>query len=130
MPKAHSEFVCRECGFRTPRPLGRCPGCDAWGSLDAVAVRTAPARVGKPALRAVGDGAPAAARAVPPAQSEAWVSPGLPVPIEEFARVLGGGIVQGSLVLIGGDPGVGKSTLLTQVADAVADTAGPVLYVS
>jgi DNA repair protein RadA/Sms len=126
--RARSEYVCRECGYRTPRPLGRCPECDAWDTFDAVAQRPTAQVAAHPTL--VNFGAHAPARALRLEDIDAQGFARLPVPIEEFARVLGGGIVQGSLVLIGGDPGVGKSTLLTQVADAVAETAGPVLYIS
>ncbi len=128
MAKPRAEFVCRECGYRTPRPLGRCPECDAWDTFDAVAQRPTAPVAAHPTL--VNFGARAPARALRLEDIDAQGFARLPVPIEEFARVLGGGIVQGSLVLIGGDPGVGKSTLLTQVADAVAETVGPVLYIS
>jgi DNA repair protein RadA/Sms len=126
MPRSRTEFVCRECGFRTPRELGRCPECDAWASFEEVrsaAPASAPARV---ALRTVAS----PARAVRLREIDAAHAVRLPVGIEEFARVLGGGIVRGSVTLIGGDPGVGKSTLLSQVANEVARQAGEVLYVS
>ncbi len=126
--KPRAEYVCRDCGYRTPRPLGRCPECEAWDTFDAVAQRPA-SEVG-PRATLVKFGAHAPARALRLEEIDAQGFARLAVPMEEFSRVLGGGIVQGSLVLIGGDPGVGKSTLLTQVADAVAETAGPVLYIS
>ena len=127
MPRARSEYLCRECGYRTPRPLGRCPECDAWDTFDAVAQRPVPQASARPTHL---NGAHSQARALRLDEIDAQGFARLSVPMEEFSRVLGGGIVQGSLVLIGGDPGVGKSTLLTQVADAVAETAGPVLYIS
>jgi len=121
VPKPHSEQECRECGFRTSRPLGRCPQCDAWSSFDPVASVREAARArpinGK-------------ARPVRLADISATDFARARISSAEFARVLGGGIVPGSLTLIGGDPGVGKSTLLTQLAADVARETGDVLYVS
>jgi DNA repair protein RadA/Sms len=125
MPKTRTEFVCRECDFRTPRPLGRCPTCDAWGSFDEVreadqpAVKVAVAR---------SNGAPAALVRLD--EIVTADTQRLAISMSEVARVLGGGIVPGSLTLIGGDPGVGKSTLLTQLAHDVAMHSGQVVYVS
>src|SRR6202022_437305 len=118
MPRQRTEFVCRECGYKNPRSLGRCPECDAWGSFDEVRLQP----LVEPARR--GNGLQAASR--PPRLHEIDTADfaRLPLAIAEFARVLGGGIVKGSLTLIGGDPGVGKSTLLTQVANQVARQAG------
>jgi DNA repair protein RadA/Sms len=123
VPKARSEFVCRECGARTPRALGRCPECDTWDSFEAVALAAPPSAS---PLRA----ANGTARPVRLADIDAADFNRIHITSSEFARVLGGGIVPGSLILIGGDPGVGKSTLLSQVADQVARSQGPVLYVS
>lgn len=125
MAKARTHYVCQQCGGRSPKWMGRCPECGEWNtlleSLDAApptrAVATAPAPRGP-------------ARAVRLQEIEAADFDRIPLPMEEFSRVLGGGIVKGSLVLIGGDPGVGKSTLLMQVADLVARVSGPVMYVS
>jgi DNA repair protein RadA/Sms len=125
--KARTEFVCRECGYRNPRSLGRCPECDAWGSFDELAQRVSSVGVG-PTVHAVSS---AAARPLRLGEIESADFDRIPVGIDEVARVLGGGIVKGSLTLIGGDPGVGKSTLLTQVANTVAEgSPGHVLYVS
>jgi DNA repair protein RadA/Sms len=124
VPRARTEFVCRECGYRNPRSLGRCPECDAWGSFDEAAQRLAPIASARPV-------ATAAARPVRLADIESADFDRIPVGIDEVARVLGGGIVKGSLTLIGGDPGVGKSTLLSQVANSVAALSDrSVLYVS
>jgi DNA repair protein RadA/Sms len=125
MVKLRTEFVCRECGYRNPRSLGRCPECDAWGSFDEVHLSSA---AGPPA-RADGR-VSVAARPMRLAELEQADFDRLPVAMSEVARVLGGGIVKGSLTLIGGDPGVGKSTLLSQIADDVARHSGEVLYVS
>jgi DNA repair protein RadA/Sms len=122
--RARIEFLCRECGYRNPRALGRCPECDAWGSFDeARQVVSA-----DPPRRA--NGALLMAKPQRLADIETADFDRLPVAIDEFSRVMGGGVVRGSLTLIGGDPGVGKSTLLTQVANEVARSAGEVLYVS
>jgi DNA repair protein RadA/Sms len=126
VPKARLEYVCRECGYRNPRLLGRCPECDAWDSFD----ESAPALAIKPTQRRTNGAGPPAATPLRLAEISTTAFDRLPVSIEEFARVLGGGIVKGSLTLIGGDPGVGKSTLLTQVASDVANHVGEVLYVS
>ena len=125
MPKPRTEFICRECGYRNPRSLGRCPECDAWGSFDEVAVSPGAASVQR------GNGAAvAAARPLRLADIQSADFVRVPVGIGELARVLGGGLVKGSLTLVGGDPGVGKSTLLSQLADDVSRRAGNVLYVS
>ncbi len=125
MPRARTEFVCRECGYRAPRALGRCPECDAWGSLDpVVAAASPPARVRNGAA-VLSSATPIRLAEIATAEQER-----IAVGSAELSRVLGGGIVPGSLTLIGGDPGVGKSTLLTQLAHAVAHQHGPALYVS
>jgi DNA repair protein RadA/Sms len=123
LPRARTEFICRECGYRNPRSLGKCPECDAWGSFDEVAQPAPVAANGRAVAAAAGS--PVALADIAPRDFDR-----VPVAMEEFARVMGGGIVKGSLTLIGGDPGVGKSTLLTQIADQVAEAAGNVLYVS
>ncbi|HET7182824.1 MAG TPA: DNA repair protein RadA, partial [Candidatus Limnocylindrales bacterium] len=121
MARAQSRFVCQACGADYPRWEGQCRSCAAWNTLVETVVaakprglRAATARIGAPApvaLSAPADG---------PIDR-------LPTGIGELDRVLGGGIVPGSLLLIGGEPGVGKSTLLLQVAGGVA-AAGGVLY--
>jgi DNA repair protein RadA/Sms len=121
VPRTRTEFVCRECGYRAPRAFGRCPQCDTWGSLEPAST------VAVAAPRSVGDGVARAARL---AEIQAADIERIPVASSELSRVLGGGIVPGSLTLIGGDPGVGKSTLLTQLADQVASRHGTVVYVS
>jgi DNA repair protein RadA/Sms len=128
MPRPRTEFVCRECGYKTPRPLGRCPECEAWSSFDEVRqAAPTPTR----AVAGLINPNPNGARPVRLSEIGEHDVRRLPVPMEEFSRVLGGGIVQGSLTLIGGDPGVGKSTLLTQVASLVAQQSrAEVLYVS
>jgi len=118
--KHKTVFACQKCGCQSPKWLGKCPDCGAWNSMAEEAAA-------KPALGSPADGT---SRPVPicdvPSQSEARISCG----IVELDRVLGGGIVPGSLVLIGGDPGIGKSTLLLQAMNNLAADGGPVLYVS
>ncbi len=122
MAKPKTAFVCQQCGVSNPGYLGRCPGCGGWNTM----VETMEERRGGP----VSARPRAAARAQPLNALGATRTERIGVPIEELNRVLGGGLVAGSLVLIGGDPGIGKSTLVLQTAAALADTAGPVLYVS
>jgi DNA repair protein RadA/Sms len=123
--KTRAVFVCQECGNETPKWQGRCPECQAWNTLAERVVSLRPT----PAMgRARANGPVAAPVRVSELSGEAY--PRIAVGIEEFDRVLGGGIVPGSLVLIGGDPGIGKSTLLLQTAARVATGEQRVLYVS
>lgn len=115
-------FTCQECGHESPKWLGRCPGCDAWNSY-VEAPKAAPAR-GASRPRANGN-APQELAHVNGADA-----PRMPLAIDEFDRVLGGGIVPGSLSLVGGDPGIGKSTLLLQAASQISQAGGRVLYIS
>jgi DNA repair protein RadA/Sms len=124
MARLRTEFVCQQCAGRTPKWLGRCPDCGAWNSL----LESQPEASARPLPTAPASRGPA--RAVALREIEAADYQRLSAGPGEFSRVLGGGIVPGSLVLIGGDPGVGKSTLLMQIADQVARSSGPVLYVS
>ncbi len=133
MAKTQTRFVCRNCGFETPKWLGQCPQCEEWGTLEETVTQAGPPRglgakaTGSPVGAAfVGRNAPQRLTEVPSPSEEGRVLTGL----SEFDRVLGGGIVRGALILIGGDPGIGKSTLLTQVAGHLALHAGRTLYVS
>src|SRR5437660_4459078 len=123
MPKTYSKYVCQQCGGQYPTGYGRCPGCGSWHSLVETVDRPAATRTGFPRVASS-----AVTSAVPLAEVESSEYRRLRVPMEEFNRVLGGGIVPGSLVLLGGDPGIGKSTLLLQVSNLVAAHCGPVLY--
>src|SRR5690606_6312276 len=114
MARTRTEYQCQQCGGRSTRWMGRCSHCQAWNSLQE-SVERAPERTAGARRPAAFETRPLRVRDI---ETDGFER--LPVPIEEFSRVLGGGIVRGSLVLIGGDPGVGKSTLLMQVADAVA----------
>lgn len=131
MPRSHSRFVCQACGEVAAGWLGRCPGCGAYQSMVEERTEPPPAagrgRRRPGAAPATGASAPEILRlAAVTGAGEARLATGW----DELDRVLGGGLVQGSLCLIGGDPGVGKSTLLLQTADAIARRWGPVLYVS
>src|SRR3972149_833679 len=119
--QARTVFACQECGYETPKWLGRCPDCASWNSFVERAARLETrAAMGTPA-------APPVELSHLPSEEEPRLAFGLP----EFDRVLGGGAVAGSLALIGGDPGIGKSTLLLQVASLAAGVNGrPVLYLS
>jgi len=125
MPRATSVYRCQQCGFASPKP-GTCPDCKrATGELvPLVEERAAPAPSGRRAAVAAGT------RPVPLADVAMEHGDRTLVGIAELDRVLGGGVVRGSLVLIGGDPGIGKSTLLLQAARALARVTPPVLYVS
>jgi DNA repair protein RadA/Sms len=112
-------FVCRNCGKESLKWLGRCPNCQEWNSFEETMVSTAPT--------------PLTDLSNPPRElSQVTIdsSDRLPLPSNELNRVLGGGLVSGSLVLMGGEPGIGKSTLLLQVSAAVAQAGGRVAYVS
>src|SRR5947207_11820990 len=122
-------FVCQECGSQSPKWLGRCGDCGAWNSfVEERAQSNDAASGGAAGHRYALSGAAGAARLYSDIDLEqhARVTTG----IDEFDRVLGGGVVPGSLVLLGGEPGIGKSTLLLQAAANVAQSIGPVLYSS
>lgn len=134
MAKTKTEWVCSNCGERFVKYLGRCTGCGEWGSLSEV-VKATEAKSPRSQLSAQTRstatlkpaGIPHASVALPQVRPDEY--PRIPSGFGEFDRVLGGGLVPGSLVLIGGDPGIGKSTLLLQTAQNLA-AAGPILYVS
>ena len=118
-------FVCQECGSQSQKWLGRCPECGAWNSM----VEERPAvEAPAPGSNRFSSAAGNTARLY--SEIETATSPRMTTGIDEFDRVLGGGIVPGSLVLLGGEPGIGKSTLLLQTASYVARASGPVLYSS
>ena len=121
---AKSVFACSACGQQTPKWHGRCPGCGEWNTI--VEEAQAPARAGRGAR----SGGGRALRPVPLAEVEAAAVARMGTGIGELDRVLGGGLVPGSLVLIGGSPGIGKSTLTTAALGNLAAAGRRVLYVS
>ncbi len=112
-------FSCSECGASSAKWIGRCPECGAWNSY--VAAAPAPRKSRRPA---------SPARSLSIVAVDEAPAPRLATGLADFDRVLGGGLVPGSVVLIGGEPGIGKSTLLLQAARACAAAGGMVLYVS
>ena len=118
-PKA--VFACQQCGSQSPKWLGRCPDCGAWNSF----IEEVATDVGTRGQSALGGG-----KALRYADVDTVVVDRLGTGVSEFDRVLGGGIVPGSRVLLGGEPGIGKSTLLLQAAAHFASNVGPVLYCS
>ena len=124
MAKTKTIFFCKECGYESAKWLGQCPGCKAWNSFtEEPIVQTK----GKSSLKAGGTGAEV--KAVPLKEVSSDKEERTLIGIREFDRVLGGGIVKGSLVLVGGDPGIGKSTLLLQMCRELSGKH-KVLYIS
>ncbi|MEV6903885.1 DNA repair protein RadA [Amycolatopsis sp. NPDC051372] len=120
--KTNTVYRCAECGYEAAKWLGRCPECQAWGSLEE--------RGGvKPAITRVAAGAPSAP-ARPIGEVDVETARAKATGVSELDRVLGGGLVPGAVVLLAGEPGVGKSTLLLEVAFQWARTAGRSLYVT
>jgi DNA repair protein RadA/Sms len=119
-------YVCQQCGAQQPRWLGKCPECGEWNSLvEEKQLSSSPGSSPRGGLFRMREVVPLAYQEIE-SQDDARQSSG----INEFDRVLGGGIVPGSLVLIGGDPGIGKSTLLLEVSDKLSHAYGKVLYIS
>jgi len=124
MTKAKTHFVCQACGYQAPKWLGRCPGCQEWNTFveERVIEEKPPER----------DLLGFESEAVPTSLSEiiGEEKGRFQIGIKEFDRVLGGGIVFGSVILVGGDPGIGKSTLLLQAMNRLASNGKKVLYIS
>src|SRR5688572_2792225 len=125
MAKAKVQFLCTNCGSVHPKWMGKCPDCGTWDSLQEYKAPTPDARAEarRPLAAQVGDVA-MAAQALSLDEIDQADAPRTPTGISEFDRILGGGIVPGSAVLVGGEPGIGKSTLLLQVANDLARGAG------
>jgi len=135
MASPRTTFVCNDCGATSPRWLGKCPSCNAWNTLVESVVEPAPA-TGRNRLGAGFAALAPSGQVQPLAAIEAQDVARTPTGHAELDRVLGGGIVAGGVVLIGGDPGIGKSTLLLQALDALQRSAsdtpahGGTLYVT
>mgnify|MGYP001091640973 FL=1 len=125
MVKKKTKFICQSCGYESPKWMGRCPGCGEWnqmveevdmtGRQKKTFIHSESSRISKPS---------------PLITVQSTEEPRTITNMKEFNRVLGGGIVAGSLVLIGGDPGIGKSTLLLQISSQLASGGHKVLYIS
>ncbi|HEX3247654.1 MAG TPA: DNA repair protein RadA [Chloroflexota bacterium] len=122
MARARTEYICQQCGAKSARYMGRCADCGEWNTLveqvDQAATPTRRASVARLVT-------PRPLREIEDSEEDRVL-----LQMPEVNRVLGGGLVRGSMVLVGGDPGIGKSTLLMQIASDVALRAGPVLYIS
>ncbi len=124
MAKAKSQYSCTECGATAPKWQGQCPGCAQWNTLvESIVESATPA--GRSFASLAGASALQTLASIKPRDE-----PRQPTGVEEFDRVLGGGLVPGGVVLIGGDPGIGKSTLLLQALAQLAQANHNVLYVS
>lgn len=123
MSKIKTFFQCQACGYTSPKWLGKCPDCDAWNTL--VEEKSNPKPLQTRGYNPTGRSRPQPLSAISGGK-EKRTSTG----ISELDRVLGGGVVEGSVVLVGGDPGIGKSTLLIQAASNLSRETGKVLYVS
>ncbi|MCL4907005.1 DNA repair protein RadA [Enterococcus faecalis] len=122
--KAKVQFECQSCGYVSPKYLGRCPNCGQWNSMVEEVIQDTSDRRARVSLTGKKTQPQRLSEVVPKKESRVKTE------LVELNRVLGGGVVPGSLVLIGGDPGIGKSTLLLQVSQQLAATGGTVLYVS
>ena len=130
MAKKKTKFICQSCGYESPKWMGKCPGCSEWNKMVEEVEIVKPLRKGafthSDALGSTG----VRIKAAPITSIETNVESRMKTDMKELNRALGGGIVNGSLVLIGGDPGIGKSTLLLQVSAQLANNNQKVLYVS
>ncbi|MFS0675077.1 DNA repair protein RadA [Ornithinibacillus sp. 179-J 7C1 HS] len=125
MAKRKTKFVCQECGYESAKWMGKCPGCNNWNSFVEETEIT-----GKQSRHTFSGISSAGSKPEKITSIESRDEPRITTNLNELNRVLGGGVVPGSLVLIGGDPGIGKSTLLLQVSSQLAEKQLPVLYIS
>src|SRR6201984_3135914 len=135
MAKSTAAFRCTECGWQAAKWVGRCGECQAWGTVEEIAVP----RLVRAGIRAAGyggaggsarlGGGPGSTAAMPIGKGDAAQASARPTGLDELDRVLGGGLVPGAVLLLAGEPGVGKSTLLLEAGALVAES-GPVLYVT
>ncbi|CAM3232415.1 DNA repair protein RadA [Sporolactobacillus spathodeae] len=122
MAKSKTIFICQECGYESPKWMGRCPGCQNWNTMVEETLRPARTSAGRQVKT----------ESKPSRLTDVVLEeePRIVTELKEFNRVMGGGIVPASLTLVGGDPGIGKSTLLLQVCDQLASGGVRVLYIS
>src|SRR5436305_850010 len=131
MAKLRVKYVCQQCGGEQSKWMGKCPDCGAWNTLEETTeVPQSLTQQRRQAMTGSNGQAQGTHMPVVLPQIKPLTQPRISVGYEEMNRVLGGGLVQGSLILIGGEPGIGKSTLLLQVSGSIAQHIGPVLYVS
>src|SRR5215469_11635092 len=131
MAKSRIKYVCQQCGGEQSKWMGKCPDCGAWNTLEETTeVPQSPVQQRRQTIAGSNGQAQGTQTPVVLPQIKPLTQPRISVGSEEMNRVLGGGLVQGSLTLIGGEPGIGKSTLLLQVSGSIAQHIGPVLYVS
>jgi DNA repair protein RadA/Sms len=126
MVKKKTKFICQNCGYESPKWMGRCPGCGEWNQMAEEVEMTGRGRDG----RRHHAGSDTMSKPAPIHSIQTDMEPRIETRLAEFNRVLGGGVVPGSLVLIGGDPGIGKSTLLLQTSSQLAELNKKVLYIS
>ncbi len=124
MAKSYSQYICQDCGYTNPRYLGRCPNCGNWDTMAEERIEKSSPSASKASSRFNATSVPRAIQDIHSDEEQR-----MQLKHQEFSRVLGGGLVPGSISLIGGDPGIGKSTLLLQIALEIAEHSG-VLYVS
>lgn len=122
--KVKTQFECQHCGYISPRYLGKCPQCSSWNSMVEEKIQDTSNRRVRTTLTGQKMQPTKLADVIPKKELRVKTE------LDELNRVLGGGVVPGSMVLLGGDPGIGKSTLLLQVSQQLAATGGKVLYVS
>lgn len=127
MAKVKSVYICNACGYESPRWYGKCPACEAWNSLEE-ALTSPPEGLPKQKEKKQRGGTGAQVLSIRDIEADDQMHQ--PTGMEELDRVLGGGIVEGSLTLLGGEPGVGKSTLLLQICSKLAQAGKTVLYIS
>ncbi|RFU70270.1 DNA repair protein RadA [Bacillus sp. V59.32b] len=127
--KKKTKFICQSCGYESAKWMGKCPGCGDWNKMVEEVEIVKPARKGAFAHSEITAGKERP-KATPITAIETSQEPRISTDLAELNRALGGGVVQGSLVLIGGDPGIGKSTLLLQVSSQLARKQKKVLYIS
>lgn len=126
MAKLKQVYICQECGYESGKWMGKCPSCNEWGSLVEEVVEAKKSTLTVPSSRGgVSNNSPIKLRDVK-VENETRTTTGM----KELDRVLGGGIVKGSLILVGGDPGIGKSTLLLQICEEIGNQNRQVLYIS